>query len=113
MKDTSNYEKIWAKIAEIPYGKVATYGQIAEMVGLPRHARLVGYALRNTPQDVTIPWHRVINSKGESAFPTGSEPYLRQKNLLLEEGIVFVGGRVSLKEFRWQVTLDELLWKME
>ena len=106
-----HYQRIWAKIAEIPRGSVATYGQIADLVGLPRHARLVGYALRNTPENLDIPWHRVINAKGESAFPRDSESYKRQKQLLENEGVAFIGGKVSLKKYRWTVTLDELLWK--
>jgi methylated-DNA-protein-cysteine methyltransferase-like protein len=108
----SNYDKIHAKIRQIPHGKVSTYGQIAEMVGLPRHARLVGYALRNTPDDIDIPWHRVINAKGESSFPADSQQYNLQKKLLINEGVVIVGGKISLQQFGWNVTLDELLWKL-
>ncbi len=108
----TNYEKIWARIGQIPRGKVSTYGQIAEMVGLPRHARLVGYALRNTPDHIDIPWHRVINAKGESSFPRDSEQYKLQKNLLLKEGVVFTSGKISLQKFGWTVSLDELLWKL-
>ena len=108
---SGHYDTIWAKISEIPYGKVATYGQIADMVGLPRHARLVGYALRNAPEELELPWHRVINAKGEPAFPVDSESYLRQRRLLENEGVVFIKGRVPLKTFRWVVSLDELLWK--
>lgn len=107
----SNYAKIRAKISQIPRGKVSTYGRIAEMVGLPRHARLVGYALRNTPVHTEIPWHRVVNAKGESAFPVGSNQYKKQKNLLINEGVVFVGRKISLQQFGWNVTLDEILWK--
>ena len=109
---TPVHEKIWAKIAEIPRGKVATYGQIAEMVGLPRRARLVGYALRHSPDALDLPWHRVINAKGESAFPRDSASYNTQKSRLEEEGVPMIGGRVSLKEFRWVESLDEMLWKL-
>ena len=106
-----HYQKIWDKIAEIPYGSVATYGQIADLVGLPKHARMVGYALRNTPANLQIPWHRVINARGEPAFPVDSDSYRRQRQLLEDEGVTFIGGRVPLKQYRWSVSLDELLWK--
>lgn len=107
----AEYEKIWAKIGEVPYGSVATYGQIAAMVGLPRHARLVGYALRHTPDHMRLPWHRIVNAKGESAFPVDSEQYALQKKLLTQEGVAFIGGKVSLNQFGWHESLDELLWK--
>ena len=111
MKKPQNYQKIWTRIGQIPYGTVVTYGQIAAMVGLPRHARLVGYALRNAPDHIDLPWHRVLTAKGESAFSKDSAQYVLQRDLLAEEGIVFIGGRVPLNQFRWSLSLDELLWK--
>ncbi|MEM7293887.1 MAG: methylated-DNA--[protein]-cysteine S-methyltransferase [Pseudomonadota bacterium] len=106
-----HYEKIWQKIADIPKGSVATYGQIAKMVGLPRHARMVGYALRQSPDSLNLPWHRVINSKGESAFPQDSESYRTQQTRLRAEGVPMIGGKVSLSKYRWEESMDELLWK--
>ena len=106
-----HYEMIWGKIAEIPKGRVATYGQIAKMIGLPRHARLVGYALRNSPDDIELPWHRVVNARGESAFPPDSDHALRQRTLLEAEGVSFVRGRVPLRAYRWTMSLDEEFWK--
>ena len=108
---TDAYEKIWQKVAEIPSGKVATYGQVAALVNLPRHARLVGYALRKAPKSMALSWHRVVNAKGELSFPINSEGYNTQKKRLLDEGIEFVGKRINLASFQWQVSLDELLWK--
>lgn len=102
---------IWRTIADIPYGKVATYGQIAELAGLPRQARLVGYALHNTPAGRDLPWHRVINAQGKISFPKDSEPYQRQLEKLSAEGIELINGRIDLKRYRWQPDLDELLWK--
>jgi methylated-DNA-protein-cysteine methyltransferase-like protein len=61
---SKNYLKIWETVQRIPYGKVATYGQIASLAGFAGHARLVGYALHATPDDMQIPWHRVINYQG-------------------------------------------------
>lgn len=97
----SNYEIIWETIRHIPKGKVATYGEIAEQSGLPRQARLVGYALHNTPHGLDIPWHRVINSQGKISLPKHNGSYIKQKKLLMKEGIVFVKERVDLKKYGW------------
>ena len=70
MKSTTEKrnERIWATIREIPPGYVASYGQIAEIAGVPRGARQVGYALRHLPKDHDVPWYRVIRSSGRIAF---------------------------------------------
>jgi len=81
---------------------VATYGQIALIAGYPRHARLVGYALHHTPDRLDIPWHRVINARGEISFPKGSSHYEMQLNRLLEEGVEFVRDRVDLDRYGWR-----------
>ena len=107
----SYYPRIWRTVADIPYGEVATYGQIAELAGLPRQARLVGYALHSMPAHLNIPWHRVINAKGMISFPADSELYARQRERLEEEGVEFIHNRIDLAVFGWQPSLDELLWK--
>jgi len=61
-------EIIWQVVAAIPYGKVATYGQVAKLCGFPRHARYVGMTLRDLPNGSTLPWHRVVNAKGEKVI---------------------------------------------
>ncbi|MEA2602550.1 MAG: methylated-DNA-protein-cysteine methyltransferase related protein [Acidobacteriota bacterium] len=99
----SDREAIYATIRRIPLGKVATYGQIAALAGLPRRARLVGAALRETPDGLDIPWQRVINAGGRVS-PRGdlgvAEGY--QRHLLEEEGVVFsASGRVDLERFGW------------
>jgi methylated-DNA-protein-cysteine methyltransferase related protein len=96
--------KIYAVIQRIPPGKVATYGQVAALAGLPRRARMVGAALRNTPEDLSLPWQRVINAQGTVSRRSGlgvEEGY--QRHLLEEEGIVFSdSGRIDLERFRWE-----------
>ena len=62
---SSTYEKIYRWVRRIPRGRVATYGDIAERAGLEGHARQVGYALHALPAGQDIPWHRVVNAKGE------------------------------------------------
>ena len=108
-------EMILAAVRRIPRGKVCTYGNVAEVAGLPRRARLVGTVLRQTPAARGLPWHRVINAGGRISFPVGSDAYARQRHKLEAEGVVFVGGRVDLRRYGWPARderLDELLWKL-
>lgn len=91
-------ERIWTIVAAIPKGKVATYGQIAGLAGLPRHARLVGRTLSQLPSGSKLPWHRVINSQGRITNPNPA----RQRERLEAEGITLVGGKVRLKDYQWQ-----------
>lgn len=85
----------------IPPGKVASYGQIAELAGLPRAARLVGRVLSQLPQGSALPWHRVVNSQGRISFPPGSKAHREQRERLLAEGVVFNGQRVARPCFDW------------
>jgi methylated-DNA-protein-cysteine methyltransferase-like protein len=100
----SQYERIYATVRQIPLGKVATYGQIADLASLYGKARLVGYALFRVQLADDIPWHRVINAKGEISysFKRQGGDYL-QKVLLEEEGIEFKSnGKIDLSRYRWQ-----------
>ncbi len=94
---------ICAVIARIPKGWVATYGQVAAMAGLPRRARLVGQILQQLDPAVKIPWHRVVNAKGEisySASRNGGDSL--QRRLLEQEGVAFnANDRFDLERFRW------------
>ena len=106
--------RILATIKRIPRGHVCTYGNVADVAGLPRRARLVGTVLRQTPGSRGLPWYRVINAGGRISFPVGSEAYARQRKKLEAEGVVFVGGRVDLRRYGWparEEQLDEFLWK--
>lgn len=100
------HQDIYNLVKQIPEGRVATYGQIANLLGFPRHARQIGYALAALENDNDTPWHRVINSKGElSHRGSGGEEF--QRIFLEEEDVVFnLNGRISLKDFQWQVGLD-------
>ena len=89
-------------VALIPYGKVASYGQIAKLAGLPKHARLVGYVLKHLEDDAKIPWHRVINSQGKislSKLDNRGDNIQRLK--LLEEGVMVIGNQINLKQYQW------------
>lgn len=98
-----NYERIYAVIRRIPRGRVATYGQIARLAGLPRRARQVGYALYALADEAGVPWQRVVNARG--AISRRAHPYAErmQRALLEREGIVFAGGgRIPLRRFLWR-----------
>lgn len=116
MVNIGNYQRIWQTVQLIPVGKVATYGQIADLAGLPGRARLVGKALGYVPeggwQNKAVPWFRVINAQGKISLPPSSEGFERQKALLQEDQIVVVGAKISLKEFQWQPDLSELLFTL-
>ena len=103
-------ERIYAVVAGIPRGRVATYGEIANRAGLPRGARRVGRALQNLPAQRRIPWHRVINAQGRISLCPGTDGARLQKKRLLQEGILFRNGRIDLKRFAWERSLDEILW---
>lgn len=97
------YERIYGVVERIPQGKVATYGQVARLAGLGGHARLVGYALHACERE--IPWHRVINARGEVS-PRRDDDYEElQYRRLAAEGIEFdARGRVDLARYRWGET---------
>jgi methylated-DNA-protein-cysteine methyltransferase related protein len=99
----NSYDRIYAIVRQIPVGKVATYGQVADLAGFERCARLAGYALFRVAPETDVPWHRVINAKGEistSPFRLGSDDL--QRSLLEGEGVVFdKHDRVSLAKYRW------------
>jgi methylated-DNA-protein-cysteine methyltransferase-like protein len=104
-------QRIWSTIADIPEGAVASYGQVAEIAGIPRGARQVAWALRRAPRDLNLPWYRVVQAAGTLAFEKGSAAFRRQAGLLAAEGVHLLNGRIDMQEYRWQPDLDELLWK--
>ncbi|MED5407889.1 MAG: MGMT family protein [Pseudomonadota bacterium] len=97
---SSLHETIYRVVRTIPPGVVATYGQVATVVGCG--PRLVGYAMASLPAGSDIPWQRVINSQGRISVRSDGMPDSRQRRLLVGEGIVFdAKGRVDLKQFGW------------
>lgn len=92
-----------AVIARIPRGRVASYGQIAALVGLPRHARHVGAALRDLDDDDAVPWHRVVSSSGRVSPRDDPAAGAIQRALLEAEGVRFdARGRIDLRRFAWR-----------
>lgn len=99
----SSYREIYRVIGRIPVGRVATYGQIAHLAGLPGHARQVGYALHATPPELELPWHRVINARGEISRRHDAQFEDIQAQLLAAEGVVpGANGRIDLERFQWR-----------
>jgi len=101
---------VWQVVEGIPRGHVLTYGEVARLAGMSRAARRVSQAMRRAPRGMRLPWHRVINSQGRISFPADSSGYRRQKELLEEEGVVFLKGKIDLERFGYQGALDHLLW---
>ena len=96
----SPQERIWLVVAAIPKGSVATYGQVADLAGMPRHARLVGRTLSELPRDTKLPWHRVINASLRISLRADSDGHNVQRRRLEAEGVEFVGERVA-SAHRW------------
>lgn len=104
--EKSVYEKIYDAVLMIPYGRVATYGQVAAIAGNRYYARAVGNALHRNPAPDVIPCYRVVNAKGRLArgFAFGGEQ--RQKQLLEAEGIEVVNNTVDLKRYGFRLFED-------
>lgn len=101
----SFYDRVYLIVRQIPRGRVATYGQIAGLLGRPYNARTVGWALHGLSPELAgdVPWQRVINRTGRISFPRTEEGGLLQRQLLEEEGIVFdATDRVDLERFGWR-----------
>jgi methylated-DNA-protein-cysteine methyltransferase-like protein len=98
--DKTFREAVWDVVAGIPAGYVLTYGQVAALAGLP-----------NAPKHKPVPWHRVINAQGKISIPKESRWYQRQKDLLQEEGVVIIKGKIDLQQFGWSGVVDHLMWQ--
>ncbi len=99
---TPNDIRLYTLLASVPAGKVITYGQAAELIGLPRRARWVGQMLKQLPKDSRLPWHRVINAQGKISLPLtrGQE----QAERLRAEGVIVTQeGKISLKQYGWHI----------
>jgi methylated-DNA-protein-cysteine methyltransferase-like protein len=87
-------QDIWHVIAAIPRGQVSTYGEVARAAGLPGRARMTAYALRVAPEDLALPWHRVLGAGGRIVFPAGSRHFREQARRLRSEGVKVTQGKV-------------------
>lgn len=101
----TTYAQYWEVARRIPRGRVATYGQIAALAGLPGRARQAGYAMAALPDESDVPWHRVVNARGEVSRRAGGSAFEKIQRALLEaEGIMFdASGRIALDRYGWRV----------
>jgi methylated-DNA-protein-cysteine methyltransferase-like protein len=107
-KTTDFTQRVIRIIKSIPFGRVATYGQVAHLAGNPRASRQVSWILASSSRKEKLPWHRVINSRGMISLPRGAG-YEQQKMLLLEEGVKFgKEDRINLERFLWQTHLPSV-----
>ena len=103
MGNSPIYSRIYAMVSRIPRGKVATYGQIAGLAGIPGHARQVGYALHSLPEGSGVPWQRVINRKGRISLRSDLSAPCLQRVILESEGVEFdETDAISLKKYQWR-----------
>ena len=103
MTEPSSYARIHAVVQRIPKGRVATYGQVAELAGLPRAARRVGYAMAALRPGDRVPWQRVVNARGEVSARAAPGAELLQRRLLEREGVRFdAAGRIPLTRYGWK-----------
>lgn len=111
-ENKNSYERIYDVVRQIPRGRVATYGQVADLAGNRRWARVVGYALHVNPDPEKIPCYRVVNRLGEvsSAFAFGGGN--RQIELLEADGIPCVDGRVDLRRYQWERVTPEYMGRL-
>jgi len=105
----SFHVRVRAAVRRIPPGRVATYGQVAAVAGLPGLARQVGYALAALPDGSDVPWHRVVNARGEISPRTGDGSAEKIQRLLLEsERVRFDDrGRIDLERYGWLHVADD------
>jgi methylated-DNA-protein-cysteine methyltransferase-like protein len=97
------WERFYAVVRKIPRGRVATYGQVAELAGLPGFARQVGWALHVLRPGTRVPWQRVVNARGSCSLRPGSGAEFEQRRRLEREGVEFEpGGRIDLQRFCWR-----------
>jgi len=104
------YQNVWKVVSEIPAGHVLTYGEVARLAGMPGAARRVSQALHRAPRGLELPWHRVLNAQGKISFPEDSDGWKRQKNMLENEGVIFLNGKTDLQRYGYRGDVDRLLW---
>lgn len=109
MPNSNAVTQITQTLQHVPEGKVVSYGQLADLAGLPGRARLVGRCLREASDGHPLPWHRVLRADGKIAFPPGSASAEEQRQRLLSEGVSVRNYRVNLKHFGWQPDAYTLL----
>ncbi len=94
-------EAIYLALAQVPKGKVITYGNLAKLAGMPNGARLAGKLMCGLPAGSRLPWHRVINSQGKLSLPQDSDSYREQLKRLQKEGVEIINGKIKLSVYAY------------
>ena len=94
-------EAIYLALAQIPKGRVITYGNLAKLAGMPNGARLAGKLMCGLPEGSRLPWHRVINSQGKLSLPQDSDSYREQIKRLQKEDIEIINGKIKLSVYAY------------
>ncbi len=102
MKSSPFFDRVYALCRQIPKGKVATYGQLAYLAGSPRAARAVGMCMKSNPDAPHTPCHRVVASDGRLTGYSGGNGVSTKKEMLIKEGVAFMGDRVDLSLSQWK-----------
>jgi methylated-DNA-protein-cysteine methyltransferase related protein len=95
VEDNPALQAIWDAVCAIPRGRVSTYGEVARSAGLAGRARQAGLALKVAPEEMNLPWHRVLGAGGRIVFPPTSRAYREQARRLRAEGVAVKNGRVG------------------
>ncbi|GAA3531604.1 MGMT family protein [Zobellella aerophila] len=111
-KPVSPSQRVLQLLPLIPRGRVVSYGQLADLVGLPGRARLVGRILR-VEDTGNLPWHRVVSAAGRISLPEGSDGWHEQRQRLLAEGVYIKGNRLDMRKYQWQPDLVAMLMLMD
>ena len=93
---------VYTVLAQVPVGRVVTYGELASMAGLGRAARWVGRTLSQLPDDSTLPWHRVVGAQGRLSLEQGSPSGDEQRNRLRDEGVLIMKNHVDIRSHGWR-----------
>jgi methylated-DNA-protein-cysteine methyltransferase-like protein len=97
-------EAVYLVLAQVPYGKVVSYGHLAHLAGLGRAARWVGRTLSQLPDDSRLPWHRVLSASGRLSLPAATPAGAEQRARLRTEGLILAGDRVDMQRYGWHPT---------
>ncbi|WDT86137.1 MULTISPECIES: MGMT family protein [unclassified Alteromonas] len=104
------YQRVEKTLRVVPRGVVVSYGQLADLSGLPGRARLIGKCLQELKGEHN--WHRVVRADGKIAFPSGSDKAHEQRERLLIEGVIVKNNRISMQKFGWRPDLHTILTEL-
>ncbi|MDO6620209.1 MULTISPECIES: MGMT family protein [unclassified Shewanella] len=112
MENLSPKQRIWFIVNMIPTGHVLAYGKVADLAGLPGRARYVSKALKDAPDNLNLPWYRVINSQGKISFKVNSIHFQNQQQRLRSDGVEVNQGKVSLSKYEWRPDIATLVMSL-